>query len=489
MKERIVPQKRTNKTPTTKARPTKRNGRAAKSAHTPGNTSSFTRVRPTTRKKGAFSRPAQTRSSAHAAPEGRFSPEVLLTRRNLLIGAGVIGGIAAVGGISSAASSAFSTNTSVESLSVPQDAVTELADFSEVPYGDYWRLSASQNLPFGSLVWADNNTVAACLCPTESAHPLNTIRLYYFGSANLAEIMKKPQGFDEGFDIYDVRCSTEGLIWTECNIFENTWRIYTAQLENATLSNILLVDEGDANWVTPSIATCDNSAFWQVIPDPNGEFAKEKAELRALHFGQSSYETVLESLHAFGCRIVSVPEGVVCAPRMNTSTLYYQLTKVNASDFSVADELVLPQRMTPCNLGYGKSGFAFALDNIYNYGDGISNLGTYTPMAPVTPYHYSDLPWFRFGRTPSATPAWNGDWFVVKSARAICGTHFASRTFFMIDIPNNTDTYGEYLVSAGTCKTIVGLSQITTTVEGEHDHALMRIFTPTAKEPGDAFSA
>lgn len=184
-----------------------------------------------------------------------------------------------------------------------------------------------------------------------------------------------------------------------------------------------------------------------------------------------------------------MPEGVVCAPRMNTSTLYYQLTKVNASDFSVADELVLPQRMTPCNLGYGKSGFAFALDNIYNYGDGISNLGTYTPMAPVTPYHYSDLPWFRFGRTPSATPAWNGDWFVVKSARAICGTHFASRTFFMIDIPNNTDTYGEYLVSAGTCKTIVGLSQITTTVEGEHDHALMRIFTPTAKEPGDAFSA
>lgn len=119
-----MPQKRSNKTPTTKARPTKRNGRAAKSAHAPGSTSSFTRVRPTTRKKGAFSRPAQARGSAHATPEGRFSPEVLLTRRNLLIGAGVIGGIAAVGGISSAASSAFSTNTSVESLSVPQDALS-----------------------------------------------------------------------------------------------------------------------------------------------------------------------------------------------------------------------------------------------------------------------------------------------------------------------------------------------------------------------------
>ena len=62
MKERIVPQKRSNKTPTTKARPTKRNGRAAKSAHAPGSTSSFTRVRPTTRKRrGVFSSSTGTR--------------------------------------------------------------------------------------------------------------------------------------------------------------------------------------------------------------------------------------------------------------------------------------------------------------------------------------------------------------------------------------------------------------------------------------------
>ena len=104
---------------------------------------------------------------------------------------------------------------------------------------------------------------------------------------------------------------------------------------------------------------------------PNGEFAKEKAELRALHFGQSNYETGARIASCLRLHVVSVPEGVVCAPRMNTSTLYYQLTKVNASDFSVADELVLPQRMTPCNLGYGKSGFVFALDNIYNYGDEV----------------------------------------------------------------------------------------------------------------------
>lgn len=485
-----MPQKRVKKTPATKAHPTKRNGRATGSARTRQNASSFSRVRPTgSGKHSAFgNQGSSSNNTSQTPPQGSFKPEVLLTRRNLLIGAGIIGGIAAVGGISSVASSALTPNNDIESISVPQSAVTELANLSEIPYGDYVKLSISQRLPFGSLVWADNNTVAACLCPTETSRPLNTIRLFYFSSANLVEVLKEPQGFDEGFDIYDVRCSTDGVIWTECNIYENTWRIYTAQLGNAQLSNILKVDEGDADWSTPSIAACEDSAFWQVAPDPNGQFAKEKAELRAVRFGQSSYEQIYESLHSFACRIVTASDGVVIAPRISSSTLYYQITKINASDYSVVDQLVLPQRMTPCNIGYGKSGFAFALDNIYNYGDGISNLGTYTPMKAVTPNNYNDLPWFKFGRTPSATPAWCDEWFVVKSTRAICGVHFASNNFFMIDPPNNTDTYGEYLVSSGACKTIVGLSQITNTNEGEDDYTLLRVFTPTSNSLGDAFS-
>lgn len=419
---------------------------------------------------------------------GLLSPEVLLTRRNLLIGAGVVGGMIAVGGISSAASSAFSSAENIETLSVPADSVTELANLSEIPYGDYVKLSISKTLPFGSLVWADNDTVAACLCPTEQSHPLNTIRLFYFASANLVEVLKEPQGMDEGFDIYDVRCSTEGVIWTECNIYENTWRVYTARLNNAQLENILMVDEGDENWITPSIAACDNAAFWQVTPEPDGQFAKEKAVLRGVHFGESSYQQVCEALQSFACRLVATSDGVVAAPRLNSSTRYYQLTKFLASDFSIADELILPHGMTPCNIGYGKSGFSFAFDNIYNYGDGISNLGTYTPMKAVTPYEYEGLPWFRFGRTPSATPGWCDEWFIVKSTRAICGVHFASESFFMIDIPNDTDSYGEYLVSSGSCNNIVGLCQITSTTEGSEDHALLRVFVPTSKSLGDAFS-
>ena len=486
-----VPQKRTSKTPTTKARPTKRNGKAS---HARSSASSFRRVQPPrTGRRSVFGSQGRTGSSTKshtgsASATSPFNPEVLLTRRNLLIGAGAVGGLVAVGGISSAASSAFSSADDIETLSVPADSVTELANLNEIPYGDYIKLSVSKTLPFGSLVWADNDTVAACLCPTEQARPLNTIRLFYFASANLVEVMKQPQGMDEGFDVYDVRCSTEGVIWTECNIYENSWRIYTARLNNAQLENVQLVDEGDTNWITPSIAASGNAAFWQVAPEPDGQFAKEKAELRAVHFGDSSYQQVCEALQSFACRIVSTSDGVVAAPRLNSSTRYYQLTKFLASDFSVADELVLPHGMTPCNIGYGKSGFSFAFDNIYNYGEGISNLGTYTPMKAVTPYHYEGLPWFRFGRTPSATPGWCDEWYIVKSTRAICGVHFASNNFFMIDIPNDTDSYGEYLVSSGSCNNIVGLCQITSTTEGTEDHALLRVFVPTSKSLGNAFA-
>lgn len=497
-----MPQKRTQKTPGQKPSPTKRKAKASKSAHAREGASSFSRVRKAgTKRRNRLGSHGRLGGSGFGAKRAGgagtgganagtspFSPEVLLTRRNLLIGAGAIGGLAAVGGISSAVSNAFSDNDNIETLSVPQDAVSELSDFNEIPFGDYVKVSIQHRLPFGSLVWADNNTVAACLCPTEESHPLNTIRLFYFASANLVEVLKKPHGFDDGFDIYDVRCSTDGVIWTECNIFEDTWRIYTAQLGNAQLSNIQLVDEGDWNWDTPSIAACKNTAFWQVIPNAEGEAAKEKAVLRAAHFGEANYREVCESLRTFACRIVACEDGVVVAPRINTSTRYFQLTKINAEDFSVADQLTLPHGMTPCNIGYGKSGFAFAFDNIYNYGDGIANLGTYTPMRAVDPYHYEDLPWFRFGRTPSATPTWCDEWFVVKSARAICGVHFASKNFFMIDIPNDTDTYGEYLVSSGSCKNIVGLCQITSTVEGENDYALLRVFAPTEKSLGDPFA-
>ena len=109
----------------------------------------------------------------------KTGPAVLLTRRNLLIGAGAIAGIAAlVGGISLATSSlGGSKEATVDSISVPEDAVESLSDYNQVDYNQHVKLAGSYKLTYGTLVWADNDTLAACLVPGESASPLNTVSL------------------------------------------------------------------------------------------------------------------------------------------------------------------------------------------------------------------------------------------------------------------------------------------------------------------------
>lgn len=77
--------------------------------------------------------------------------------------------------------------------------------------------------------------------------------------------------------------------------------------------------------------------------------------------------------------VYAYKDGVVITPRANSGNIYYQLTYIDTHD-EVQDSICLPQNMRPLEAGYGKTGFNFSFDAIYNYGEGISNLGTYTPM-------------------------------------------------------------------------------------------------------------
>ena len=161
----------------------------------------------------------------------KLTPEVLLTRRNLLIGAAAVGGIAAIGGGVSLASSALEGNSTeqISYISVPENTVEQQADYTLIEnYSDYVQLTGSFSLPYGTLVWADNDTVAACLNPTEQASPLNTVSLLYLSSGNTATVLDAAQGSEEGFEILDARCSENGLVWTESNPYQSRWRVYTA---------------------------------------------------------------------------------------------------------------------------------------------------------------------------------------------------------------------------------------------------------------------
>lgn len=420
----------------------------------------------------------------------KLTPEVLLTRRNLLIGAAAVGGIAAIGGGVSLASSALEGNSTeqISYISVPENTVEQQADYTLIEnYSDYVQLTGSFSLPYGTLVWADNDTVAACLNPTEQASPLNTVSLLYLSSGNTATVLDAAQGSEEGFEILDARCSENGLVWTESNPYQSRWRVYTASIANGSASNIQQVDEGDSNWLMPSLAAIGNTAFWQVSPNTSGEAANEPAELRAVTFGSSEVQHVYSSKRAFATRVTPATDGVVITPRADSTTVYYQLTKISADTLQPVDQMTLPSSMTPEVVGYGSSGFSFGFTSIYNYGGGIANLGTYTPRAAVQAYNYNDLPWFRYSRSPITAPCWCGNWFIVKSTTALSGVHFASKSYFAIDTVSGADTYGEQLVSSGNCSSFVGLSQVTDDTNADNNHTLIRVFTPIEGAIGSAF--
>ncbi len=409
-------------------------------------------------------------------------PEVVLTRRNLLIGAAGLGGVALLGGGASMAIDAIEgSEQTVEYLEVPTSNVTNLESFSEVKAADYATLVGSYKLTYGTLVWADNDTVAACLVPGKTSSPLNTVELLFLTTGSTYAVLEAAQGASEHYEIFDVRCSEKGIIWTECNVLENNWRIYVAPLSGADLGEITLVDKGDSNWLTPSIAAVGNTAFWQTTPQTSGDNTKDDSWVKAVRFGSSSVSTIYTSRRAFATRICAIADGVVITPRVESTSTYYQLTKISESSLQTSDSLVLPTSMKPYEASWGKTGFSFSFESIYSYGGGIANLGTYTPMKAPSAYSYQGIPWFHFGRTPSSAPSWCGDWFVVKSTRAICAANLSSNVYFMIDVPSSTDDYGEYLISGGTNAYIVGLSQITDVDDSSKNYALVRVYSPNSE--------
>ena len=185
-------------------------------------------------------------------------------------------------------------------------------------------------------------------------------------------------------------------------------------------------------------------------------------------------------------RMASAPYGLedslVITPRADTGSVHYQLTHLDAASGDALDTLVLPSSMKPLEAGYGATGFTFAFDGAYQYGDGIADLGTYLPAATVTDGGYSAAPWVRFDRSPSAAPAWCGSFFMVKSTSAVCGVDLDAREWFAFDVESGADTYGEYLASTGIRDTVVTFSNIDDKPVNADPRkcCLVRVWTPTA---------
>lgn len=412
---------------------------------------------------------------------------MLLTRRHFLYGALGIGALAAVGAGATVVVQQMekSADDELVVLEVPESSVTAVNSselFAEVDPAERMQLVSSCELPYGSLVWANDDSVAACLLPTEEGKPLTQAGLVMLSSGSYSVVLEQAVGLDEGFEIYDVRATSSGLVWTEADILDGIWRVYTARWDGSALGAPALVEEGNDDWETPTIAAVGNRAFWQVLPKVDGVKRTENSLVKRASMGANDTETVWTSQGRLASPPYGTRDSVVITPRTDTDAIHYQLTRLDADSGQVLDSLVLPSSMRPLEAGYGETGFMFAFDGSYQYGDGIANLGTYLPESAVANSDYSNAPWIWFDRSPSAAPAWCGSHFMVKSTSAVCGVNPATREFFPLDAESGADKYGEYLASTGAHDVVVTFSNLDDKpIDGEpRKCCLVRTWSPLA---------
>lgn len=409
---------------------------------------------------------------------------VLLTRRHFLLGALGVGAIAAVGGGASVVIGQMQNDASddLAVLEVPESSVVTSDSCAEVDASERMALVGNFELPYGTLVWANDEGIAACLLPTEQSNPIAQVGLLALDSGTCSTVLEQAVGTAEGFEIYDVRATSTGLVWTEADILDGTWRIYTATSDGASIGEPALADEGDAEWQTPTIAAVGSRAFWQVLPKPDGKKSKESSVLKRAAMGSSNAEVVYTSKGRMATPPYALADSLVITPRTDTSSIHYQLTRIDAATNDVLDSMALPASMRPLEAGYGKTGFMFSFDAIYSYGGGIANLGTYAPATAVADGGYSNAPWFRFSRTPTAAPAWCGSYFMVKSTSSVCGIDLASNEYFSFSVENGADDYGEYLASTGTSDTVVTFTNVDDNpVNGDaRKCCVVKVWTPLA---------
>ncbi|MCF0105104.1 MAG: Tat pathway signal protein, partial [Eggerthellaceae bacterium] len=271
--------------------------------------------------------------------------------------------------------------------------------------------------------------------------------------------VEKAINFDKSFEIYDARANDYGLVWLEANILDNHWILYGAEINSTGgISSPVVLDSNKNDKQMPSICVAGNCAFWQLEPlDTN---SGQECVLNKSSFNKNNAETVYTSKGAFACQPYAAKSGLVICPRAATYSVVYQPTYIDWQTNSVIDQVTLPSPIKPLLASYGTNGFSFCLNQIYKGGDGIGQIGTYTPIMFSSDKDYDNTEWFRFTKTPVAAPVDCGGYYVVKSRLAICCINFNKMNYFQIDPPVGCESYGDFIIQSGAVDNLVYTANI-----------------------------
>ena len=267
-------------------------------------------------RRAAGGRPSIAHSATHASrgsdrtvgPAGGLGRQdqvresrgkTLITRRRLLLGAGGIGAAAAIGVGVNAALNADSGSSAIETLSVSSGNVFTLDACTEMERESVFELDGTYDLPFGSLVFCNDDSLACCLLATEKASPLVKVATMDLSTGKTTTQLSEAVGSGDGFEIYDARATSSGMVWIEADVFAGTWRIYCASLNGTTLGSPTMLDSGDSSVQTPGIAAVGSRCFWTIMPPASAQNAtKGSAQVKTSTFSQPSERTAYEGCSA-----------------------------------------------------------------------------------------------------------------------------------------------------------------------------------------------
>lgn len=372
-----------------------------------------------------------------------------LTRRQFVLGtAGVALAIVGTTAIMSGCSS-DSDDTDVEELQVAEDQVVSSADFTELDTAACAVETRSFDLPMGSVGHMDGDDLAVMLYPGDTPDVLTQMGLLAVTSgAGLTTVLDRAVSHDEKFVIYDARANDKVAAWVECNLYSNDWRMYIAPvLSVAEIGTPVLVDQGDSDFDPPMLAVSGTRAFWTVVPNSEGGATDSDTYLKCASVSAPRPEIAYTSRGS----IVTNPQAsdgiVTLVPHPQGSSWRCQMTAINAQTLDVVAAQVLPSSMQAYDAIYLDGSFVFGIENSYDYGGGISRFGTYASRGNGS--------YMRFNRTPMDTPSRCGNYLVVKSTKNVVGVDMANQSYFAIDTIAGCESYGDFLLSTGTCDKIV----------------------------------
>jgi hypothetical protein len=377
-----------------------------------------------------------------------------LTRREFVIGSAgvtlaIIGSTAILSGCSSSGGSTGAQgDVEPTELDVSTDQVVDSSDFSELDASKCVSLTTEYDLQIGTVGHMDGDSLAAMLYPGDSTDVLVQIGLLPVLSGGMSSVLSTPLSKSEGYQIYDVRANDQVIVWVECNLHTDDWRLYVAPVQSSSsIGAPNMVDQGDADFDPPMLCVSGSRAFWTYMPSEDGGASDSDSYLKYADSGSSKAGVVYTS-HG---RMITNPQAsdgiVTIVPRADTQSTRYQLTAIDASTGDVVAAELLPSSMQAYDAIYLDGSFVFSIEKSYNYDSGISDFGTYAPI--------DDSTYMRFNRTPMDTPVKCGKYLFIKSTKSVVGLDLSSQSFFAIDTVSGCESYGDFLLSTGTSDNVV----------------------------------